>query len=166
MYRIGNGFDAHRFVRDKKLILGGIEVEYDYGLSGHSDADVLSHAICDAMLGALNSGDLGRHFPDTDNKYKDISSMVLLREVLEILTKSRYEIVNLDSTVICEEPKLSPYINKIQNSISEALNISSQQVSVKATTTDSMGFTGRKEGIAAQAVVLIKKMDEKSIKKE
>jgi len=166
MYRIGNGFDAHKFVRDKKLILGGIEIDHDYGLSGHSDADVLSHAICDAMLGAANAGDLGKHFPDTDNSYKNISSLILLKIASEILTKSQYEIVNVDSTVICEKPKLSEYISKIQDSISETLNISSKQVSVKATTTDQMGFAGREEGIAAQAVVLIKKMDEKSIKKE
>jgi len=166
MYRIGNGFDAHKFVRNKKLILGGIEIDHDHGLSGHSDADVLSHAICDALLGAVNAGDLGKHFPDTDIRYKNISSLILLKKASEILTKSQYEIVNIDSTVICEKPKLSEYIYKIHDSISKTLNISSQQVSVKATTTDQMGFAGREEGIAAQAVVLIKKMDEKNIKKD
>lgn len=166
MYRIGNGFDAHKFVRDKKLILGGVEIEYDYGLSGHSDADVLSHAICDAILGAANADDLGRHFPDNDDRYRNISSLVLLRHCQEILNNSGYEIVNIDSTVVCEKPRLSDYIEKIKNSLSDALCLSAEQVSIKATTTDKMGFTGRKEGIAAQAVVLIKKMDEKSIKKE
>ena len=166
MYRIGNGFDAHVFAKDKKLVLGGIEIDYEYGLSGHSDADVLSHAICDALLGAVNVGDLGKHFPDSDIKYKNISSLELLKKASEILSQSLYEIVNIDSTVICEKPKLSKYVNEIQDSISVTLNISSQQISVKATTTDKLGFTGREEGIAAQAVVLIKKMDEKSIKKE
>ena len=165
MYRIGNGFDAHKFVSDKKLILGGVEIEYIYGLSGHSDSDVLSHAICDAMLGAANSGDIGMHFPDNDDRYRNISSLVLLKRCLDILNNSGYKIVNIDSTVICEKPRLSEHIQKIKNSLSDALGLSAGQVSIKATTTDKMGFTGRKEGIAAQAVVLIK-MDEKSIKKE
>lgn len=166
MYRIGIGFDAHKFVENKKLILGGTEINYKYGLSGHSDADVLSHAICDALLGSINCGDLGKHFPDTDNKYKDISSLILLKKASELLIDHGYEIVNIDSSVICEEPRLSKYIDDMKNSISRTLGISDGKVSIKATTTDKMGFTGRKEGIAVQSVVLVKKLDEKIRRKE
>ncbi|NIP32183.1 MAG: 2-C-methyl-D-erythritol 2,4-cyclodiphosphate synthase, partial [Candidatus Dadabacteria bacterium] len=154
MYRIGIGYDAHRLVKGGKLILGGVEIPYELGLKGHSDADVLTHAICDAVLGSVAEGDIGKHFPDNDQKYKDISSLELLIQTQKILSDKGYKIENIDSTIICQEPKLSPYIMNIRDKISSTLGISIENVSVKATTTEKMGFTGRKEGIAAQAIVL------------
>jgi 2-C-methyl-D-erythritol 2,4-cyclodiphosphate synthase len=159
MYKIGYGFDAHRFSKDAKLIIGGVEIPFEYGLKGHSDADVLSHAICDALLGALGEGDIGSYFPDTDPKYKGMSSLVFLKETVKLLYENGFEIENLDSVIVCEKPKISPHIKQIKETLSEVLGISAKSLGIKATTTDQMGFTGRGEGIAAQAVALIKTKD-------
>ena len=159
MYKIGYGFDAHRFSEDCKLILGGVEIPFDLGLAGHSDADVLSHAICDALLGALGEGDIGSHFPDSDPKYKGMSSLVFLEETIKLLKVKGFEIENLDSVVVCEKPKIAPHIAQIKETLANALETPSGSLGVKATTTDQMGFTGRGEGIAAHAVVIIKTTD-------
>ncbi|KXG75128.1 2-C-methyl-D-erythritol 2,4-cyclodiphosphate synthase [Fervidicola ferrireducens] len=156
--RIGIGYDAHRLVKGRKLVLGGVEIPYEKGLLGHSDADVLVHAINDALLGAAALGDIGVHFPDTDPEYKDIRSILLLKRVGEMLKREGFGVVNIDSVVCAERPKLSPYIDKMRENIAQALNISKDKVSVKATTTEGMGFEGRGEGISAQAVCLIKKL--------
>ena len=156
MHRIGFGFDAHRFTEGRKLIIGGVEIPHEMGLSGHSDADVLTHAICDAVLGALGEGDIGTHFPDSDPKWKGVSSLVLLEETLKKLTGANYEIENIDSTVVCEKPRLSPHIGAIKDSLSAVTGTGPENIGVKATTTDGMGFTGRGEGIAAYAVIIIK----------
>ncbi len=158
MYRIGNGFDVHRFSPDRKLILGGVEILHESGLVGHSDADVLLHAITDALLGALGEKDIGFHFPDTDPKFKDISSITILKETDRILKSGKYEIVNIDSAIICQLPKLAPYIDSMKSNISDALGIKKSDIGIKATTTEHLGFTGREEGIAATAIVLIKKI--------
>lgn len=158
MYRIGNGFDVHRFEKDRKLILGGVEIPHELGLAGHSDADVLLHAICDAILGAVGENDIGHHFPDTDPDYKNISSIAILKETEKILKSKDYAVVNIDTVIICQKPKLAPFIDPMKNSISKTLDISADQVGVKATTTEHLGFTGREEGIAATAIVLIKKL--------
>ena len=155
--RIGHGYDVHRLESGRKLILGGVKIPYALGLAGHSDADVLIHAICDALLGAAALDDIGAHFPDTDRKYKDISSVVLLKEVAGLLKKNGYNILNVDSTVIAQAPRLSPYVEKMKKNISDALFISENSVSVKATTEEGLGFTGNGQGIAAHAVCLIKK---------
>ncbi|MBR4030370.1 MAG: 2-C-methyl-D-erythritol 2,4-cyclodiphosphate synthase [Clostridia bacterium] len=157
MYRIGTGYDVHRLVEDRKLILGGVDIPYEKGLLGHSDADVLLHAISDAMLGALALGDIGKHFPDFDPKYKGISSIKLLKEVNNLI--SPYKVSNIDATVVAEAPKLSPYIEKMREQIADALSIDISCVSVKATTTEKLGFCGRGEGIEAQAVCILKKND-------
>lgn len=154
--RIGHGYDVHRFCFDRKLILGGVEVPFNKGLLGHSDADVLLHAVCDSLLGAAALGDIGKHFPDTDNAFKGISSLVLLEKTGEILRENGYETVNIDATVIAQEPKLAPYIYDMRKNIAKALNIDIDLVSVKATTEEGLGFTGEKKGIAAHAVCLIK----------
>ena len=159
MYKIGFGFDAHRFSKDTKLIIGGVEIPFEYGLKGHSDADVLSHAICDALLGALGEGDIGSHFPDSDPKYKSISSLVFLEETMTLLNERGFEIENLDSVIVCEKPKIAPHIKQIKETLSQVLGISVKSLGIKATTTDQMGFTGTGEGIAAHAVVLIKSKD-------
>lgn len=156
--RIGIGYDAHRLVKGRKLVLGGVEIPYEKGLLGHSDADVLVHAINDALLGAAALGDIGVHFPDTDPEYKDIQSILLLKRVGEMLKREGFGVVNIDSVICAERPKLSPYIDKMRENIAQALNISKDKVSVKATTTEGMGFEGRGEGISAQAVCLIKKL--------
>ena len=156
MYKIGYGFDAHRFTEDSKLILGGVEIPFDMGLAGHSDADVLSHAICDALLGALGEGDIGSHFPDSDPKYKGMTSLVFLEETIELLKAKGFEIENLDSVIVCEKPKIAPHIVQIKETLANTLGTPSGSLGVKATTTDQMGFTGRGEGIAAHAVVLIR----------
>lgn len=156
MYRIGLGFDAHKFSEKRKLILGGVEIPHTQGLSGHSDADVLSHAICDAILGSVGENDIGVHFPDSDPLYKNISSLKLLNEVSLLLNSKGYEIVNIDTVVICERPKLSSYFAEIKKSLSKTLKILSDQINIKATTTEKMGFTGREEGISAKAAVLVK----------
>jgi len=155
MHRVGFGFDAHKFAEGGKVILGGVEIPFELGLSGHSDADVLSHAICDALLGTIGAGDIGSHFPDSDPKYKDVSSLVFVKEALALVRAEGYEIGNIDSVIICERPRISPHVSDIKENLSRAMGIDDKAVSVKATTTDKMGFTGRGEGIAAYAVVLV-----------
>jgi 2-C-methyl-D-erythritol 2,4-cyclodiphosphate synthase len=157
MLRIGFGYDAHRLVTGRDLILGGVKIPYQKGLLGHSDADVLCHAIGEAILGALNLGDLGKHFPDTDPKYKGMSSLRILTLINDLVEREKAKVVNIDSTVIVQEPKLVGYIDEMRKKISDALNVGVDQISVKATTTEGMGFMGRKEGIAAYAVVLVEK---------
>lgn len=158
MYRIGNGFDVHEFAKGRKLILGGVEIPHSSGLLGHSDADVLLHAISDAMLGAAGEKDIGAHFPDSDPKYKDISSIKILKEVDKIIKAKGFGIVNIDTVIICQQPKLAPYIDQMKSSIAATLDINPEDVGVKATTTEHLGFTGREEGIAATAIILIKKI--------
>lgn len=153
--RIGTGYDVHRLVEGRRLILGGVDIPFEKGLLGHSDADVLLHAICDALLGAAALGDIGKHFPDSSSKYKDIDSLILLHQVGQLLHERRFTIINIDSTIVAEQPKLAPHIPAMINNIARTLGIEAEQVSVKATTTESMGFEGRQEGISAQAVVLI-----------
>ena len=153
--RIGTGYDVHKLVENRKLILGGVEIPYEKGLLGHSDADVLVHAIMDALLGAAALGDIGLHFPDSDPAYKGADSLRLARRVSEILAENGYLIENVDSTVIAQAPKLRPYIDQMRQNIADALEIEKDQVSVKATTEERLGFTGRGEGISAQAVALI-----------
>lgn len=153
--RVGMGYDVHRLTEGRKLILGGVEIEWEKGLSGHSDADVLVHAIMDALLGAAALGDIGRHFPDTDEKYKGISSMELLKEVREMLEEHPYIIENIDATVIAQKPKLAPYIPLMAERIADALELEPSRVNIKATTEEGLGFTGRGEGIAAQAVCML-----------
>ncbi len=155
MMRIGHGYDVHRLVKDRPLILGGVEIDYESGLLGHSDADVLLHAICDAILGALGLGDLGQHFPDTDMAYAGIDSRKLLREVVLKMVAAGYLLVNMDATIICQKPKLASYISDMLERIAEDCRVETGQVNVKATTTEKLGLTGRGEGIAAHAVVLL-----------
>jgi 2-C-methyl-D-erythritol 2,4-cyclodiphosphate synthase len=158
-FRIGNGFDVHAFVTGRPLVIGGVIVPHGRGLAGHSDADVLLHAIADAMLGALALGDLGRHFPDTDPAWKDADSRRLLREVAAMAATQRYRIGNVDATVIAEAPKLAPFIEAMRNNLAADLGCDVASVSVKATTTDRLGFAGRSEGIAALATVLLVSME-------
>ena len=153
--RIGSGYDVHRLVSGRPLILGGVEIPHDKGLLGHSDADVLTHAICDALLGALGLGDLGRHFPDTSEKYKDIKSMRLLQQCVDMMRKEGYRLVNLDATVMAEAPKISPHKKEMEERLAQAFNTEAQRINVKATTTEGLGFTGRGDGLAAQCVLLI-----------
>lgn len=155
--RIGIGYDVHKLVEKRELILGGVKIPYDKGLLGHSDADVLTHAIMDALLGAGALGDIGKHFPDTDPAYKGVSSIGLLKEVAVILADNNYKVGNIDATVIAQAPKLAPYIQTMREHIARALDIDLDRVSVKATTTENLGFAGRGEGIAAEAAVLIHK---------
>jgi len=155
--RIGNGFDVHQFAEGRKLFLGGIEIPFHKGLLGHSDADVLLHAICDAMLGALALGDIGKHFPDTSEKYKNIDSKILLRNVNELINQHGYEVSNLDATLLLEKPKILPFVEKMREVVSSILNVEANQVSIKATTTEKLGFTGREEGAAAFATILLTK---------
>jgi 2-C-methyl-D-erythritol 2,4-cyclodiphosphate synthase len=156
--RIGHGYDVHRFAEGRKLILGGVEILYDKGLLGHSDADVLLHAIADSLLGAAALGDIGKLFPDSDEKYKGADSLVLLAEVARHLREAGYRVVNVDSTVIAQAPKLAPHIAAMRENIARALSVDIGCVSVKATTEEGLGFSGRKEGIAAHAVCLIDKV--------
>ena len=158
MLKVGIGFDAHRFEQGIPLILGGAEIPYEFGLKGHSDADVLTHAICDALLGAMGESDIGTHFPDTDPKYKGITSLNLLDSVNKLVKSSGFLITNIDTVIICEKPKLAPHIDKMKENISNTLNLSKEFIGIKTTTTEKMGFTGREEGIAANAIVLIKKL--------
>ena len=151
MYRIGTGFDAHAFSKERKLVLGGVEIQDCPGLVGHSDADVLSHAVADAILGAIGEGDLGKHFPPNDPKYKDASSLAILSQVARMMADKGYHIENIDCTVVCEEPRISPHSSTMEEKIADALGISSDAVNVKGTSTEGLGFTGRKEGIAAIA---------------
>ena len=153
--RIGQGYDVHRLKERRKLIIGGVEIPYEKGLDGHSDADVLLHAIMDALLGAAALGDIGLLFPDTDEQFSGADSLKLLQKVKDVLDEKGYSICNIDATVIAQEPKLRPYIDLMRQNIAETLKMDVSQVSVKATTEEHLGFTGRKEGIAAQAVVLI-----------
>ena len=153
--RIGQGFDVHRLVSGRKLVIGGVEIAHDKGLDGHSDADVLLHAICDALLGAAALGDIGRHFPDSDPKYKGIDSRELLRHVAALLRERGHRVVNVDATLIAEAPRMAPHIPAMVANIAGDLAIEPHHVNVKATTTDKLGFTGRGEGIAAQAICLI-----------
>jgi 2-C-methyl-D-erythritol 2,4-cyclodiphosphate synthase len=153
--RIGQGFDAHALVAGRKLIIGGVEIPHDKGLAGHSDADVLIHALCDALLGAAALGDIGAHFPDSDARYKGIDSRRLLREVAALLARNRYRVVNVDATVIAQAPRMAPHIAAMRANLASDLGIEADTVSVKAKTTERLGFVGRGEGIAAEAVVLI-----------
>lgn len=153
--RIGHGYDVHKFADGRRLILGGVDIPYTQGLLGHSDADVLLHAICDALLGAAALGDIGKHFPDSDPQYKNIDSMKLLSQVAKLLSQNGYKIVNIDSTVLAQAPKLAPYISEMRHNIADCVGIDVGFVSVKATTEEGLGFTGQKLGIAAHAVCLI-----------
>jgi len=153
--RVGMGYDVHRLVEGRELILGGVKVPYEKGLLGHSDADVLLHAVVDAILGAAALGDIGKHFPDTDERYKGISSLVLLGKVRELVEECGYRIGNIDATIVAQKPKLAPHIPGMVQNISEVLGIALNNVNVKATTTEGLGFTGSGEGIAAYAVVLL-----------
>ena len=155
--RIGHGYDVHRFAENRRLILGGVEIPFEYGLLGHSDADVLLHAISDALLGAAALGDIGKLFPDTDDRFLGADSLLLLAEVVRVLEKNGYHIVNIDSTVIAQKPKLRGYIDTMRQNIAEACKIDISQVSVKATTEEKLGFTGRLEGISAHSVCLTDK---------
>lgn len=154
MFRVGNGYDVHRLAGGRKLIVGGVNIPYSKGLLGHSDADVLVHAIMDALLGAAAKGDIGNHFPDTDNKFKDISSIELLKRVKSIV-EDEYSISNIDATVIAQRPKMSPYIDEMKKNIADALDIDINQINIKATTEEGLGFTGDEKGISAQAICLI-----------
>ena len=153
--RVGQGYDVHRLVNGRKLILGGVEIEHTLGLLGHSDADVLLHAISDALLGAAALGDIGKHFPDTDERYRGADSLKLLTRVGELLCENGYKIINIDSTVLAQAPKLAPHIPAMRQNIADALGMDVSAVSVKATTEEKLGFTGTREGIAAQAICLI-----------
>ena len=153
--RIGQGFDVHQLVEGRRLIIGGVDIPFEKGLLGHSDADVLLHAICDALLGATALGDIGRHFSDSDAKFKNIDSRILLREVLHLVRNQGYRISNVDATIIAQAPKMAPHIPSMVAHIAEDLRIEKSAVNVKATTTEHLGYTGRGEGIAAQAVVLL-----------
>ncbi len=153
--RIGQGYDVHQLVVGRKLIIGGVEISHEKGLLGHSDADVLLHAICDALLGAAALGDIGKHFSDADAKYKNIDSRILLRESLHLVREQGYRVGNVDATIIAQEPKMSPHILQMVENIAADLRIEKSAVNVKATTTEKLGLTGRGEGIAAQAVVLL-----------
>lgn len=157
MFRIGQGFDVHEFAEGRPLIIGGITIPHEKGLIGHSDADVLLHTIADACLGAIAAGDIGKHFPDTDPAFKDADSAVLLQKVWEFVCEQGYELGNLDCTIIAQKPKMAPYIESMRKRISELLETSIDNINVKATTTEKLGFTGREEGIASQAVVLLQK---------
>lgn len=155
MFKVGIGYDVHRFAEGRKLILGGVEIPFEKGLLGHSDADVLVHAIIDAILGAIGENDIGRLFPDSNPEYKDICSLILLKEVARILENKNMKIVNIDSTIVAQRPKISPYANDMKNKIADCLRINSTQVNIKGKTTEGLGFEGREEGISAYAVVLI-----------
>lgn len=157
MIRIGNGYDVHKLVKDRALILGGVEIEHHMGLLGHSDADVLVHAIMDAMLGALALGDIGKHFPDTEDRYKGISSILLLREVNELIKQTGYEIGNIDAIIAAQKPKLKPYIDKMRENIAKAIDTDINRISIKATTEEKLGFTGEELGMKSYAVVLLVK---------
>ena len=155
--RVGFGYDVHALVPERDLWLGGVKIEHTMGLQGHSDADVLIHAVCDALLGAANMRDIGYHFPDTAGEYKDIDSKILLFETMELLRDAGYTLGNIDATVAAERPKLNPYIPNMKRVMAEVLQVDVEDISIKATTTEKLGFTGRQEGIAAYATVLIQK---------
>ena len=153
--RIGHGYDVHRFWENRKLILGGVEIPFEMGLAGHSDADVLIHAVCDALLGAAALGDIGKHFPDNDNSFKDIDSRILLRNVVKLLNEKGYKIGNIDATVIAQKPKLASFIEDMRLNIADDCGIDKNNINVKATTEEGLGFTGRIEGISTHAVCII-----------
>ncbi|MGI6745321.1 MAG: 2-C-methyl-D-erythritol 2,4-cyclodiphosphate synthase [Firmicutes bacterium ADurb.Bin300] len=157
MLRIGHGYDAHRFCEGRRLIIGGVDIPYEIGLSGHSDADVLLHAISDSLLGAAALGDIGKLFPDTDARFKNISSLILLKETSETLSKNGYRIINIDATIVVQNPKMSPYIEEMRQNIARTLSCDIGSISIKATTEEGMGFTGRREGICAHSFCLIEK---------
>jgi len=154
-YRVGMGYDVHPFVENRPLILGGITIPHHHGLAGHSDADCLVHAICDALLGAVAAGDLGQHFPDTDPQYKGIASLALLQRVTEMVARKGWKITNIDATIVAQAPRLAPYRPQMEERIAAAVGVEHERVNVKATTTEGLGFAGREEGIAAYAVVLV-----------
>ena len=155
MYRIGNGYDVHRLTQGRKLILGGVDIPHGLGLDGHSDADVLCHALCDSLLGACGAGDLGKHFPDTDTKWKDVSSLVLLEMSGYLVTDRCFIISIIDTTIVAQQPKIGPHIESMTTNISETLKIDRTQIKIKATTTEQLGFEGREEGISAYAIALL-----------
>ena len=154
-FRVGHGYDVHKLAEGRKLIIGGVDIPHSKGLLGHSDADVLAHAICDALLGASALGDIGKHFPDNDDRYKGADSLILLEKVCELVRNKGYEISNVDSTILAQAPKLRPYIDEMRSKLAQAMQLDIDEVSVKATTEEKLGFTGREEGIAAHAVVLL-----------
>lgn len=158
-FKIGFGYDVHQLVVNRKLIIGGIEIEHNKGLEGHSDADVLLHAICDALLGALALGDIGKHFPNTDQKFKDIDSRVLLLKTYDLIKDNGYLLGNIDSTIVIQEPKIAPYIPSMRKVIAEILNAGVEQISIKATTSEGLGYEGRGEGVSAYAIVLLIKKE-------
>lgn len=157
--RVGMGYDVHKLVEGRKLILGGVEIPYEKGLLGHSDADVLVHAIMDALLGAAAEGDIGKHFPDNDDQYEGISSLVLLEKVGEILKKDKYRISNIDATIIAQRPKMLPHIKEMRDNISNTLGINVSRINIKATTEEGMGFTGEGLGISSQAICLLEEVE-------
>lgn len=154
--RIGIGYDVHKLIKGRNLIIGGVKIPYKKGLLGHSDADVLIHSIMDAIIGALALGDIGKHFPDNDNKYKNIDSLLLLSHVYSLLEKKNYKIGNIDAVIVAENPKMSPFLDDMRKKISDVLRMPFEDINIKATTEERLGFTGREEGIASHAVVLIK----------
>ena len=154
-FRVGHGFDVHALAEGRRLVLGGIEIEFEKGLVGHSDADVLIHAVCDALLGAAGLGDIGRHFPDTNPQYKGIDSRELLREVVKLIYP--YRVVNIDATVIAQAPKIQPHVSAMQSNLASDIGIEENQVNIKATTTEKLGYIGRGEGVAAEAVALLQR---------
>ena len=156
--RIGHGYDVHRLVEERKLIMGGVEIPFEKGLLGHSDADVLTHAVCDALLGALALGDIGKHFPDTDERYRGVSSLELLGRVGELIKEKGFTVGNIDATVLAQRPKLAPYVPEMRKNIARVLGVDEDRVSVKATTEEKLGFTGSGEGIAAHSVALCLKI--------
>ena len=157
-FKIGHGYDVHRFSHNRKLVLGGVEIPYEMGLDGHSDADVLLHAVCDAVFGALGEGDIGKHFPDTSSEFKGISSIILAKRCAEVMVRKGYRIGNIDVTVIAQQPKLSPFVTQIKENVADAFATESDNVNIKATTGEKLGFTGRLEGISCHAVVLLERV--------
>ena len=155
-FRIGHGYDVHKLEEGKKFIIGGIEIDHDKGAVGHSDADVVIHVICDALLGALSLGDIGKHFPDTDEKYKGIDSKILLQKVMKLVEDKKYQISNVDVTILLQKPKLRNYIDSMRDTLSNIMEINKSQISIKATTTEGLGFVGREEGVAAHCVCILK----------
>ena len=153
--RIGHGYDVHRFAPQRKLILGGVEIPYEFGLLGHSDADVLTHALMDALLGAMALGDIGKHFPDTSNDFKDIDSLILLEKVVELMKENGYTLGNCDCTIIAQAPKLAPHIESMREKLAKVIGCDISQINIKATTEEKLGFTGRKEGISCHAVCIL-----------
>tara|TARA_B100000424_G_scaffold188275_1_gene146381 strand:+ start:200 stop:679 length:480 start_codon:yes stop_codon:yes gene_type:complete len=155
-FRIGHGYDVHKLEEGKKFIIGGIEIDHDKGAVGHSDADVVIHVICDALLGALSLGDIGKHFPDTDNIYKGIDSKILLKKVMKLVKEKKCQISNVDVTILLQKPKLRNFIDSMRDTLSNIMEINKSQISVKATTTEGLGFVGREEGVAAHCVCILK----------